>query len=102
MGWGSGSFSGGSWISLPFRRGAVRNRHRATQSSSIVDVSWSCLPPYLQDPTPSGGFVSNWTQDLVASQSVVGIRDRVGLYPMVDKLCQIAWSHVTPSILASR
>jgi hypothetical protein len=50
MGWGSGSFSGDSWISLPFRRGAFRNRHRATQLSSIVDVSCSFLLPHLQDP----------------------------------------------------
>jgi|688.fasta_scaffold454429_2 hypothetical protein len=40
-------------------------------------------------------------QDLVAS--VVGSRDRAkGLYPMMDKLCQIAWTHVTPSVLTSR
>jgi hypothetical protein len=67
MGWGSGSFSGGSWISLSFRRGAVRSSHRATQSSTIVDASWSFLLPHLQDPSPSSGLVSNWTQDLVAS-----------------------------------
>jgi hypothetical protein len=69
MGWGSGSFSVGSWISSSFRRGAVRDRYRATQLSTIVDGTWSCLPPYLQDPSPSTGLVSNWTQDLVASQS---------------------------------
>jgi hypothetical protein len=88
MGWGSGSFSGGSWISSPFRGLAVGNHHRATQLSSIVDVSWSFLPPYLLDPSSGRGIESHGTQDLVASQSVVGSRDRAkGLYPMVDQLC---------------
>ena len=41
MGWGSGPFSVGSWILLSFRRSAARNYHRATQSSTIADVSCS-------------------------------------------------------------
>ena len=79
MGWGSGSFSVGSWISSSFRGRAVGNHYRSTQLSTIVDVSWSFLLPYLQDPSPSSGLVSNWTQDLVASQSVVAIEQRVCL-----------------------
>jgi hypothetical protein len=58
MWWGSGSFSGGSWISSSFRRGAVRSSHRATQLSIIVDVSCSFLLTLLQEAPSSSGFVS--------------------------------------------
>jgi len=71
MGWGSGSFSGGSWISSSFRRGAVRSRHRATQLSSIVDVSWSFLLPYLQDPSSGRGIVSHGGQTVPNSLGLV-------------------------------
>ncbi len=54
---------------MPFRRGAVRNRHRATQLTFIVDVSWSFHLPHLQDPSPSSGLVSNWRHGMVATSS---------------------------------
>ena len=62
MGWGSGSFSGSLWTSSSFRGRAVGNHHRATQLSSIVDVSWSFLLPYLQDPSSGRGIVSHGRQ----------------------------------------
>ena len=71
MGWGSGSFSGGSWTSSSFRRGAVRSHHRATQLPTIVDVSWSILLPYLQDPSSGRGIVSHGGQTVPNSLGLV-------------------------------
>jgi hypothetical protein len=71
MGWGAGSFSVGSWTSSSFRGRAVGNHHRATELSSIVDVSWSFLLPYLQDPPSCRGIVSHGGQTVPNSLGLV-------------------------------